>query len=175
LSTRWATASAAPLFGYLRLTYDNPWDVMSDPWSGCVRSTDPTYGCLGQHTISYHKNRQGWMGSKRAVVPIYDQFTLTVEQIAKPVTSNYLMVEIPINGSTTHYYTVEVRRNTSVAEVGYDVKVPDNAVIIHDVDTTREIPAHILDSDSNGDPGDAGAQWTVGETFTDVATLSPWR
>ena len=32
-------------------TYDNQWDVMSDTWSNCGSSWDPTFGCLGQHTI----------------------------------------------------------------------------------------------------------------------------
>ncbi len=32
-------------------TYDNPWDVMSDSWGYAV--SDPTYGTVGKHTISY--------------------------------------------------------------------------------------------------------------------------
>jgi M6 family metalloprotease-like protein len=150
-------------------TYDNQWDVMSDTWTYCSRSRDATFGCLGQHTISYHKNREGWIGSKRAVVPLNGQATLTLEQIALPVTSNYRMAEIPIGGSTSHYYTVEVRRNTSLAEGGYDVKLPGSAVIIHYVDTGRSRPANVVDVDLNGDTGDAGAQWKVGETFSDAA------
>jgi hypothetical protein len=43
-------------------TYDNQWDLMSDLWSPCGRgATDPVYGCLGQHTISYHKDLLGWI------------------------------------------------------------------------------------------------------------------
>jgi M6 family metalloprotease-like protein len=149
-------------------TYDNQWDVMSDTWSNCSRSRDVTFGCLGQHTIAYNKNREGWIGSKRAVVPLNGQATLTLEQIAQHVTSNYLMAEIPIGGSTSHYYTVEVRRNTSLAEAGYDVKLPGSAVILHDVDAGRSRPANVVDVDLNGNTGDAGAQWTVGETFSDA-------
>ena len=42
-------------------TYDNQWDIMSDTWSNCFRSTDITYGCLGQHTIAAHKDLLGWI------------------------------------------------------------------------------------------------------------------
>jgi hypothetical protein len=43
-------------------------------------------------------------------------------------------------------------------------------VIIHDVDTTRwDRRAQVVDIDNNGNPNDAGAMWTVGESFMDVA------
>ena len=145
-------------------TYDNQWDVMSDTWSNCGNSSDPIYGCVGQGTISYHKNLEGWIGSRRYVVPVGSQSTLTLEQLDLPQTTNYLMAQIPINGSSSLYYTVEARRKT-----GYDVKLPGQAVIIHQVDTSRSRPANVVDIDGNGNTGDAGAQWTVGETFTDSA------
>jgi hypothetical protein len=90
--------------------------------------------------------------------------TITLEQLALPKTGNYRMAVIPIGGSNTHFYTVEVRRST-----GYDVKLPGQAVIIHEVDVTRGISAHVIDPDLNGSTGDAGAMWVVGETFTDNA------
>jgi hypothetical protein len=68
------------------------------------------------------------------------------------------MAKIPIAGSSTHFYTVEARRL-----VGYDVKLPGAAVVIHEVDTTRDEPAHVVGGD-----GSAGAMWVVGETFTDT-------
>ena len=84
--------------------------------------------------------------------------TITLEQLALPATGNYKMAKIPIGGSSTHFYTVEARRL-----VGYDIKLPGAAVIIHEVDTTREEPAHVVGGD-----GSAGAMWVVGETFTDT-------
>ncbi|MFZ5878904.1 MAG: S-layer homology domain-containing protein [Chloroflexota bacterium] len=145
-------------------TYDNRWDVMSDTWTDCANSTDPTYGCLGQHTISYHKDILGWIASGEKYIPPSGggTNTITLEQLAQPQTSNYKMAQISIGGSSTHFYTVEVRR-----KVGYDVKLPGQAVIIHEVDTTRVRPAYVLDPDNNGNTGDAGAMWVVGETFTD--------
>jgi hypothetical protein len=41
--------------------------------------------------------------------------------------------------------------------------------VIHNVDTTRGRPAQVVDPDGNGDPNDAGAMWTPGETFVDSA------
>lgn len=147
-------------------TYDSPWDVMSDGWQNCSPLYDSSsYGCLGQHTISYHKDMLGWIPpAKKYTAGFNTNITLTLEQLSTPQTNNYLMVKIPIGGSSTHYYTVEARRKT-----GYDVKLIGNAVIIHDVDTTRPInDAHVIDIDGNGEPADAGSQWTPGERFSDA-------
>jgi M6 family metalloprotease-like protein len=145
------------------LTYDNDWDVMSDSWANCYKSTSPTYGCLAQHTISYHKDRLGWIPSGQRYQASVGTAAITLEQLALPQTGNYRVAIIPIGGSATHFYTVEVRR-----WAGYDVKLPGEAVIIHEVDTTQLNPAHVIDIDGNGNTGDAGAMWTVGETFSDA-------
>jgi M6 family metalloprotease-like protein len=148
-------------------TYDNQWDVMSDNWANCSNSSDPTYGCLAQHTISYHKDKLGWIPAARKYTAAANtQATITLEQLALLPSSNYLMAQIPIGGSSTHFYTVEVRRRTVST---YDIKLPGQAVIIHEVDTTRLNPANVIDSDNDGDPRDAGTMWTVGETFSDAA------
>jgi M6 family metalloprotease-like protein len=144
------------------LTYDNKWDVMSDIWSNCSKSTDPTYGCLAQHTISFHKDMLNWIPSSARFLTTAGSHTITLEQLTQPQTGNYRMAVIPIDGSDTHFYTIEVR-----SREGYDVKLPGEAVIIHEVDTTRQIPAHVVDVDLNGNTGDPGAMWIVGETFTD--------
>jgi hypothetical protein len=147
-------------------TYDNAWDVMSNDWFGCfIGNDDLTYGCLGQHTISYHLDMLGWIPTTQKFIAGPDtNTTITLEQLALSQTSNYKMAQIPIDGSTIHFYTVEARRLT-----GYDGKLPGNAVVIHEIDTNRYIPAHVIDTDQNGDTGDAGAMWTVGETFSDPA------
>lgn len=144
-------------------TYDNQWDVMSDTWSNCGNSRDTTYGCLGQHTISYHKDRLGWIpAGQKYLVGQHTKTTLFMEQLALPASGNYKMAQIPIAGSSSHFYTVEVRRKT-----GYDIKLPGQAIIIHEVDTSRSRPAYVVDTDGNGNTGDAGAMWTVGEVFSD--------
>lgn len=149
-------------YGY---TYDNRWDVMSDTWTDCSRSSDVTYGCLGQHTISFHKDYLGWV-SQKYIVANGTSATVTVDRLDQPPTGNYQMAQIPIQGSSFHFYTAEVRQQTSTS---YDKKLPGQGVIIHEVDLTRTRPAYVTDADNNGDTGDAGAIWTAGETFTDLA------
>ena len=144
--------------------YDNAWDVMSKDRYNCDASKDATYGCVGQHTISFHKDKLGWIpaGEKFTFIASNLTATITLEQLALPATTNYKMAQIPIGGSSTHFYTLEARRL-----VGYDKKLAGPAVIIHEVDTTRAIPANVIDADGNGITSDGGAMWAVGETFTD--------
>ena len=74
------------------------------------------------------------------------------------------MAEIPIGDSPTDFYTVEAR-----LFAGYDEEIPDEAIVIHKVDTTlADRLAQVVDVDNNGDPNDEGAMWTVGEIFTDL-------
>lgn len=142
-------------------TYDNQWDVMSDIWTNC--DPHPTFGCLGQHTISYHMDHLGWIADEQArTVAPHTRAQITLEQLALPQTDNYLIARVPILGSSQHFYTVEVRRHA-----GYDDVLPGEAVIIHEVDLGRNIPAHVVDIDNNGNTGDAGAQWLPGEQFVD--------
>jgi hypothetical protein len=146
--------------------YDNQWDVMSDTWSNCSSSYDATYHCLGQGTIGYHLDMEGWIptANRIQVNPGY-QTTLTLEQLDIPQTNNPLLVVIPIQGSTTFFYTVEARNN----QTGYDRKLPGSAVIIHQVLTNRIQPAHVLDSNEAGTAGGMGARWLPGDIFHDDA------
>lgn len=150
-------------------TYDNYWDVMSYLWSNDQRGGyDPVYGTLGQHTISYHKDMLGWIDDPQVFQADLGTYrTITLERLALPQTGNYLIARIPINGSPYNFYTLEARDDTSSA--GYDDWLPGTAVIIHEVLEGRENPAHVLDIDNNGNTGDEGAMWRVGETFMDMA------
>ena len=144
-------------------TYDNDWDVMSNAWLCAI--TDPTFGCVGQHTIMFHKDMLGWVAADRKVtLDRGQQRTLTLERNAQPSTTNLRLIRLPINGSSTRFLTVEARRR-----VGYDLQLPGEAVIIHDVDTLRANQANVIDIDGNGDTGDAGAMWVPGETYTYAA------
>jgi hypothetical protein len=140
-------------------TYDNPWDVMSKDRYNCSFGSpyeDSDYGCMAQHTISYHKDLLGWIPGPRIItVSSGTSTTVTLEDLASPASSNYQMVKIPI-GETSNFYTVEARKFT-----GYDVKLPDEGIVIHDVDTARS-------SDAVLNPDGAGTvPWNVGETFFD--------
>jgi M6 family metalloprotease-like protein len=139
-------------------TYDSRWDVMSGG-----RFYDPAQGTnIPQHTISYHKDLLGWIpAARKLTVGANTTQTITLERLAQPGSGNYLMATIPIANAPGQFYTVEARRKVG----SYDINIPGDAVVLHRVDGR----AVVVDVDNNGDPNDAGAQWTVGETFTDLA------
>src|SRR5262245_34372748 len=146
-------------------TYDSDWDPMSG--GGACAQPDATYGCVAVHTIAYHKDLLGWITGASTFAPTPGQSeTITLERLAKPGSGDgHLMARIPVPGSTTRFYTVEARRTA-----GYDREIPGEAVLINDVDTTRnDRQAQVVDPDGNGNPNDAGAMWLPGEIFTDVA------
>jgi hypothetical protein len=137
---------------------------MSDTWTNCSRLSDPVYACIGQHTIGWHKDREGWIAAnKKATIPAGSQTTITLERSALPQTDNYLVAYLPVEGASDRFYTLEARRNA-----GYDMKLAGEGVIIHYVETGRTNPARVIDIDGNGNTNDAGAIWTVGETFSDT-------
>ena len=129
------------------------------------RFIDPKYGCVGVHTIAYHKDFLGWIPPDRKYVATPNNIqTITLERLAQPGAEGYLMAQIPIGESPTDFYTVEARLFT-----GYDDGIPDEAIVIHKVDTTLEDRlAQVVDIDNNGDPNDEGVMWTGGEIFTDA-------
>ncbi len=138
--------------------YNNAWDVMSDTWSYTV--SDPTYGRVGQHTISYHKDMLGWFRNpEKITVGVGNSTTVPLERLAVPYSPGPKVVKIPIGGSASNFYTVEARQ-----EEGYDLSLPGDAVIVHEVLTGRSIPAYV-----QGSNGGTGAMGTPGEYFRDTA------
>jgi M6 family metalloprotease-like protein len=151
--------------GNCRKGYDNRWDVLSDVWSN---GSDPYWGTMGQHTISYHKELVEWIKPNQVFNATTGTInTITLEQLALPQTSNYLGARIPINGSSNHFYTLEVRQPAG-NPINYDKWLPGFAVIIHDIDVSRQEPAIVIDQDGDCNTGDAGAMYTAGEVFTDA-------
>ncbi len=138
--------------------YDSEWDVMSKG-SSC-KIVDPEFNCMAVHTIAYHKALLGWIPSSN----IYEASNNTITTIdlspLENMSNGYMMAKVPI--STDQFYTIEYRKFS-----GYDVNVPDDAIIIHHVDESRERPAQVIDVDNNGNPNDEGARWRVGEIFND--------
>lgn len=152
--------------GNCQQTYDNRWDVMSDVWSN---GSDPYWGTMGQHTISYHKELDGWIKPGQFYIAATGTLkTITLEKLALPQTYNYLGAQIPINDDPDHFYTLEVRQPTD-NPIDYDKWLPGFAVIIHDVVPDREKPAVVVDLDGNCNTGDAGTMYTPGEVFNDAA------
>ena len=139
-------------------TYDNVWDVMSADRANCSLNQDPVYGCLGQHTIAFHKNMLNWIPADQVfTVPEGVELSFNLGRLALPQTGDTRLARIPIWGHSDFYYTLEARR-----KVGYDFKLPGEAVIIHRVENNY---AHVIDVDWNGYTGDGGAMWLPGETF----------
>lgn len=142
--------------------YDNPWDVMSDSWG--YATSDGTYGTVGKHTISYHKDSLGWISSaRRAEISAEGFFRYDVDHLTLQQTDNLHMVKVQIPGSN-RFYTVEVRDRVS-----YDGNLPGFAVVIHEVDFSRQEPAWLVDIEDVGNGADGGAMWLPGECFDDVA------
>jgi len=151
-------------------TYDSRWDVMSVP--GNCPPPDPNYGCVGVDTIAYHKDSLGWIpASRKYVASPGTSATITIERLDQPVsTTDYLMAQIPIPNSRL-FYTVEARKKTGyvAGSNAYDVNIPGEAIIIHQVDPYRgDRLAQVVDPDNNKNPNDAGAMWEPGEIFTDA-------
>ena len=136
--------------------YDSRWDVMS---RGYLRFEDP-FGWLTIHTIANHKRLAGWIPEERIWRPgVGMTETAVISRSALPPGDGFLMAEIPREDGTV--YTIEAR-----LEAGHDTPLPGEALVIHEVEGRR---AYVVDPDLNGNPNDLGAQWTVGETFEDVA------
>jgi M6 family metalloprotease-like protein len=139
--------------------YDNPWDVMSDAWARAM--SDPTYGTLGKHTNSYHKDRLGWFTPAEIYEGGGGSPTIDIDHIALQSTSNYRMARLPVAGGV--HYTVEVRDRVG----NYEGNLAGNAVIIHEVNPGRSEPAWAVDADvpPAGQADTEGVMWRVGETF----------
>ena len=146
-------------------TYDSNWDPMSNGGSNSVPSA---FGPTPVHTITHHKDLALWIPPSAKFTATVGTHTINLERLALPTAAGtYLMAKIPVQGSATDFYTVEVRRL-----IGYDLGIPNNAIVIHHVLTTRsDRDAQVVDADGNGNPNDAGAMWTPGETFVDAANL----
>lgn len=156
-------------------TYDSPWDVMSRG-KDCsflgIPSPDFPFGCNGTHTIAAHKDFLGWIptftnGAKRALtLPAGGRAIVTLARLAQPGTTGHLLARVPFPGSSTKFYSVELRQ-----PVGYDegVAATRPVVVIHMIDTTLDQRnAQVVDPDNNGSVSDDGAEWKAGETFTDM-------
>jgi M6 family metalloprotease-like protein len=142
-------------------TYDSRWDVMSSPYSWFDFSV-PDW--IQEHTIAYHRDLLGWIPAPRRLVPALpsSQSVVLLRGAQPPQGQGVSIITLPIASSAGQSYTIEARRLVS-----YDDHLPGDAVLIYTIDPTRAEPAWVLDVDRNGDPNDAGAMWTVGETFAD--------
>ncbi len=143
--------------------YDSRWDMMSSATGNAV--LDPTYGRLGKHTLSYHKDRLDWIPPGELFEPVTDgSWIVTIDHLALASTSNYRMARLTPSGGS-FYYTVEVRKRQG----NYDGNLPGDAVIIAQVDSGRSEPAWVVDGDvpPANTNNNEGSMWKVGESWSD--------
>lgn len=142
--------------------YDNPWDVMSNSWGRAL--SDGTYGTVGKHTISYHKDRLGWIpAGRKAEVSTPGVHVFNVDHLTLAETDNLHLVTVPIPGTSRHY-TIEVRDR-----VGYDGALEGFAVILHEIDPYRQEPAWLVDPALTDNGSGPGVMWLPGECYDDSA------
>lgn len=145
--------------------YDSFWDVMSG--GGTCIGWEPVFGCRGVHAIAVYKDMLGWIDpARRYIATSPGDETIALSRLAQPADDGaYLLALIPIQGSTTDWYTVEAR-----AFAGYDRGVPLEGVVIHRLNMGLwERAAQVVDPDGNGNANDGAAAWLPGETFRDEA------
>ncbi len=141
------------------LEFGDAWDVMSAEGQWWP---DSHYNPAPQHMIAYDKELLGCIGADRKLVAAAGMQTVTLERLAQPGPAGYLMAQIPIAGAADHFYTVEARR-----QVGFDAQLPNNAVVIHEVERGRALPAALVTRATERDVRTISSGWQVGQTFRD--------
>ena len=154
--------------------FDNPWTNMSDGRGHAVE--DLRYGFLAKHLNAYEKYSLGWLPATevtelRLDTVIPGGLQVRLAPMSLPSVSAGTRRAIILHDSRygrNVFYTVEARDNTGVGY--YDDVLPATAVIVHQIDLSREEPAWILhDTSSRLQPATYAATendvWRVGETI----------
>lgn len=142
--------------------YQNPWDVMGYASTYRCNNPDPTYSCLGWHTIAPNKIDKGWITNEQIFTAPQGTSTITLDGLGEPTINNYLVAKIEVGNGADYY--IEARTLT-----GYDAKLAGEAVLIHNYfGGFFANEYNLIDIDGAAPYDDAGAMWTVGETYTDA-------
>ena len=142
-----------PHSGWVYYAYDSPWDVMSSiqtvSQSSAGRTPPPT---VRQHApllfragdgyIGPHKDFLGWIPAANQVVTDTNSNVPSHSKEALPLASAVKLIKIciagsPCTGSTAHYYTVEARVKGLGATSQFDNGIPNEGIVIHDVQFGR--------------------------------------
>ena len=155
--------------------YGSAWDVMSATSGLGTFSTEFSEAPVG--TIAKNRADAGWLAPGREqTTGKAGEFTFELAPLSREGGTAY--IKVPIRGVpwgvyfSPHfnsgsqfggdYYTVEAREQT-----GFDRNIPANAVVIHKVTGNSYPPASVVTASADGNPNDAGGQWTEGESFED--------
>lgn len=143
--------------------YDNPWDVMSDAWSNAVGN--PTYGSLPKHINIYSRSRLGWVvdARKLTVTAGSPARSIAIDRASLAGSANRQMLILNYPNQASRYYTVEVRKRGG----NYENRLAGDAVIVHEVLTSRKEPSWSMDADTPpaNRANNEGSMFKVGETF----------
>lgn len=137
---------------------DSSWDVMGAISFSCHTSW---LECLPVHPTAYRKLTAGWIAPERVFTagPLESRTTM-VAPLTGEQASGHLIAIVPVRGSSTRFYTVEVRRRS-----GYDEGLLREGVLIHYVDSVKD---HVWLQLKAGDTSDAGSgNWLEGDRFDD--------
>jgi M6 family metalloprotease-like protein len=146
--------------------YDNPWDVMSDAWDNA--GSDATYGAQPKHINVWSRDHLGWIDAARKRVISTDGTTsgivLDRASLIGSTHTQMIVVSLPAPEPASHYYVIEARKRSGY----YEANLAGDAVIIHEVNTTRQEPAWSVDASvpPANVSNNAGSMFVVGESWT---------
>ncbi|MDX2065169.1 MAG: right-handed parallel beta-helix repeat-containing protein [Fimbriimonadaceae bacterium] len=160
-------------------TYDSQWDPMSGGRFKDAKLAD--FGEVAVGLNAFHRYQMEWLAPDRIVnVLPGERKTIRLARLTDPTTNEPVMARIFRPGQGSRWLTVEARL-PHVYEVVGGKGLPAYGAIIHDVNLYRaardpENPgarrpdrrSQVIDPDRNGNPNDAGAVFTAGESHTDA-------
>ena len=145
-------------------TYDNPWDLMSDPIGHAVR--DHVFGRLPKRLGAHQRARLGWIEPVRlARVEIDGRYRFVIQ--APGAGEGFELVELRHpDWPAERWLSIEARDRSDPQ----DAALPATAIVVHEVDTRRTQPAWVVDSN---DPvadysNTAGSIFGVGRELRDA-------
>ena len=143
--------------------YESIWDLMGLSCGTCTLLDPRTNTPHGVHAGAYHKDLLGWIHPLHqytlpSLIDTAARITLH-DLVVPPPAGQLLMARVELSPLIPLFYTVERRSRT-----GYDMNLPDDVVVIYEVDERRSIPADLVDVDG-GECNDEGSMWRPGEAF----------
>jgi len=141
--------------------YDARWDVMSSSSTGSFLNAD--FGRAGSHFLAYHKDRLGLIADSAKVEVMSGTWSGLLESHSAPLATpqGKQLIAVPL----THFRSGAQLLIEARLRVGLDRSVPGEGVVITTVDNGRAEQAQVVDVDGNGDVNDAGAVFTLGESY----------
>lgn len=141
--------------------YDARWDVMSSSSTGSFLNAD--FGRAGAHFLAYHKDRLGLIADSAKLELMSGSWSGLLEAHSAPLATaqGKQLIVVPL----THFRSSAQLLVEARMRVGLDRSIPAEGVVISTVDNARAEQAQVVDADGNGDVNDAGAVFTLGETY----------